>query len=191
MYASVQSYLAVRNAAGWSTSYSEVPFGVGENALYQGASFDGVGIAFKVGSTLYLRYNDEETFAIGTGVDFAGMAEGGKRVFYVQGGNHGKFGEYLGGGDLKAFEAGAIDFTTGGDPSDHTVVSRVEGISSASGLSGATTTLWGVPASPIHDGERITPQEAIDGNAPPQGRKATAPKGPSWSTRPSAPSSAK
>ncbi len=59
------------------------------------------------------------------------------------------------------------------DPEDHTVVSTVEGISSASGLTGATTTLWGVPASPIHDEERITPDEAVHGGAPPGGREAT------------------
>lgn len=83
----------------------EVPFGAGEEANYAGASLDGVGIAFKVGSTLYLRYNDEETFTIGTGVDVAGVAEGGKRVFYVQAGN------------LKAFDvdAGVIDFATTGN----------------------------------------------------------------------------
>jgi hypothetical protein len=101
----------------------EVPFGAGEYANYAGASLDGVGIAFEVGSTLYLRYNDEETFAIGTGADIAGVAEGGKRVFYVQGGDYDEFGEYLGGGDLKAFdvEAGVIDFTTTGDTTPVTV----------------------------------------------------------------------
>ncbi len=87
------------------------PFGPGENAGYQGASLDGTGIAFQVGSTLYLRYDNEETFAIGTGTTFAGVAEGGKRVFYLQGGN------------LKAFDidGGVIDFTTSGDVDPVTV----------------------------------------------------------------------
>jgi hypothetical protein len=64
------------------------------------------------------------------------------------------------------------------DPEDHTVVSTVEGISSASGLSGATTTLWGVPASPVHDKERITPEEAKTGGAPPGGRSVDVPERP-------------
>jgi hypothetical protein len=91
----------------------EEPFGAGEDADYQGASFDGVGIAFKVGSALYLRYDNEETFAIGTGISFAGMAEGGKRVFYVEG------------GDLKAFdvEGGVIEFAATGDAIPATVSS--------------------------------------------------------------------
>src|SRR6476646_241655 len=80
-------------------------FGAGEGANFRGASFDGVGIAFEVGNTLYLRYDDEETFTIGTGVKLAGVAEGGSRVFYLQGGN------------LKAFdlEDGVVDFSASGD----------------------------------------------------------------------------
>jgi hypothetical protein len=83
-----------------------------QDAFYQGASPEGEGIAFKVGNTLYLRYRDEETLEIGTGVDFAGVAEDGGRVFYVQGGN------------LKAFdvEVGMIDFSTTGDVTPVTVV---------------------------------------------------------------------
>lgn len=65
----------------------DIPFEAGDNAVYLSASFDGKGIAFSVKNTLYLRYNNEETFAIGTGVDFAGVAEGGGRIFYVDEGN--------------------------------------------------------------------------------------------------------
>ena len=93
----------------------DAPFGAGENAIYQGASLDGTGVAFKVGSTLYLRYDNEETFAIGTGVEFAGVAEGGNQVFYLEG------------GDLERFDALApegervAEFTETGDVDPVTV----------------------------------------------------------------------
>ncbi len=64
-----------------------VPFAAGEDAIYAGASPDGVGIAFKVKNTLYLRFDDKETYEIGNGVEYAGLAEGGGRIFYVQEGN--------------------------------------------------------------------------------------------------------
>jgi hypothetical protein len=78
-----------------------VAFGAGEQADYRGASFDGVGIAFTVNGILYLRYNNAETFEVGEGVSYAGVAEGGGRVFYVED------------GDLKAFDVaiqGSIEF---------------------------------------------------------------------------------
>ncbi|HEV2858709.1 MAG TPA: hypothetical protein VGW80_09940 [Solirubrobacterales bacterium] len=63
------------------------------------------------------------------------------------------------------------------DPADFGLIATVEGIPSASGLSEATTTIWGVPSAPVHDAERITPEEAKTGGAPAGGRSVN-PGGP-------------
>ncbi len=63
----------------------------GKHSRYLGASADGEGIAFRIPdtpNTLYLRKGNAETFEIATGSwEFAGVSEGGDRIFYVQGGN--------------------------------------------------------------------------------------------------------
>jgi hypothetical protein len=75
------------------------PFGAGEDAFFQGSSLDGRGVAFRVGAKIFFRYDNAKTFEIGEGVEFAGFDEGGRRFFFVEG------------GDLKAFDAGTEEET--------------------------------------------------------------------------------
>ncbi|MGN6276149.1 MAG: hypothetical protein ACTHNP_09525, partial [Solirubrobacterales bacterium] len=64
------------------------------------------------------------------------------------------------------------------NPIDYSLVASIEGAPSAAGLIKATTTLWGVPAAPSHDELRLTPVEALGGETPAGGRKATLPEAP-------------
>jgi hypothetical protein len=64
------------------------------------------------------------------------------------------------------------------NPIDYSLIATIEGASSASGLTNATTTLWGVPAAPSHDELRLTPFEAANSETPKGGRKANLPETP-------------
>jgi hypothetical protein len=78
----------------------------GEHAGYEGASLDGEGIVFAVGSTLYLRYQNNETYELGTNVEFAGVAEGGNRAFYLEGGRLWRFDALN--GERTPFSSGTV-----------------------------------------------------------------------------------
>jgi hypothetical protein len=64
------------------------------------------------------------------------------------------------------------------DPTDYSLVASVEGAPSAAKLLGGETTIWGVPAAPIHDGLRLTPVEAREHTLPKEGRSAGLPETP-------------
>jgi hypothetical protein len=82
----------------------------GEKAAYRGASLDGRGVAFSIGSKLYLRYEDAQTFEIGTALTFEGVSEGGARLFYLKG------------GDLYRFDAQSEETTRFSETGDATAV---------------------------------------------------------------------
>jgi hypothetical protein len=81
-----------------------------EPAAYNGASPDGQGIAFEMGSTLYLRYDNLKTYEVAEEASFAGVAEGGGRIFYVED------------GDLYAFDVATESVTPLTSSGDVTVV---------------------------------------------------------------------
>jgi hypothetical protein len=64
------------------------------------------------------------------------------------------------------------------DPETLGLIASVEGASSAALFISARTTFWGVPASPTHDAERLTPLEARDNTGPSGGRPSTMPETP-------------
>jgi len=67
------------------------------------------------------------------------------------------------------------------DPSDYSVIGKVQGASSAAEVIAAKTTFWGVPAAPQHDEFRLTPLEAFQVKLPPGGRDSGQPEIPFFS----------
>lgn len=64
------------------------------------------------------------------------------------------------------------------DPTDYSVIAAVEGAPSAAPVIKATSTIWGVPADPGHNEDRLTPEEAFAGEKPVPGRSAGIPEAP-------------
>ncbi|HET9593255.1 MAG TPA: hypothetical protein VFP17_10095, partial [Solirubrobacterales bacterium] len=71
---------------------TNLPPAGGEDAEYQGASYDGTVVAFKIGGALYARINNEETKKVTEGAPtFAGLSADGRYLFYVVAGNINRF----------------------------------------------------------------------------------------------------
>ncbi len=64
------------------------------------------------------------------------------------------------------------------DPVDFGLIASAEGVPSATGLSEATTTIWGVPSDPVHDEDRLTPEEVLGQAEPPTEPRHVTPGGP-------------
>ena len=60
------------------------------------------------------------------------------------------------------------ELRSGGPDPDYGATATLDGIGTLIPLLASDTTIWGVPADPIHDGERITPYEAAHNNGTPQ-----------------------
>lgn len=64
------------------------------------------------------------------------------------------------------------------DPYDYSLIASIEGAPSGAGFLEAATTLWGVPGAEEHNGERLTPEEAVHSEFPKGGRKSGLPPAP-------------
>jgi hypothetical protein len=62
------------------------------------------------------------------------------------------------------------------DPVDYSLKAEVEGAPAAAYLRASSSTFWAVPAASIHNGLRLTPEEALKGKLPPGGRTAGVPE---------------
>jgi NHL repeat len=66
----------------------DVTPGAGESARYLGASEDGSTVVFEIGETIWVRLDNAETKEVVAGpATYAGIGEGGNRVFYVHNGD--------------------------------------------------------------------------------------------------------
>jgi hypothetical protein len=64
------------------------------------------------------------------------------------------------------------------NPVDYSLIAGVEQAPSAAMVVAASTTLWGVPGSSVHDGLRLTPAEALAHDLPAGGRSSQLPEAP-------------
>jgi hypothetical protein len=64
------------------------------------------------------------------------------------------------------------------NPVDYSLTAAIEGAPSVAGFIGAQSTFWGVPAADSHNALRLTPQDALNHEAPPDGRDAGVPEVP-------------
>jgi hypothetical protein len=64
------------------------------------------------------------------------------------------------------------------NPETNSLIAAVEGAPAAATPISASTTLWGVPAAPVHDFLRLTPQEGFNKERPEGGLKSNAPEVP-------------
>jgi hypothetical protein len=64
------------------------------------------------------------------------------------------------------------------DPSDYSAVSALKGVPSIAHLTRANTRIWAIPADPIHDLDRLTPEEAANFEKPLTGRSLKEPEAP-------------
>jgi hypothetical protein len=67
---------------------------------------------------------------------------------------------------------------------DYGIEAKLEGANASAQLVRAVTTLWGVPTDPIHDPQRVTPQEASNGELPPGGGRESGLRPTAFMTNP-------
>ncbi len=121
------------------------------------------------------RTTADSNCPLGSQVGSTNVTLGGEKVGTIE--NEPIYNMEVGDGDVVArfgFFAGiyqmAINVRV--DPTDQHLVASLEGAPSAADLLASETTLWGIPADPSHDPQRITPEEALLNSGPPGGRSS-------------------